>query len=296
MIEQKNMIMAVVISIVILLGWQYLYEAPRMAEQRALQEQRQKEEAAQNAQLGGSIPGSPVGAGAPQQQGAQSGTTGSGATGGPRLGVNMSSANKALIGGSATPTQSESREAALKASPRVPLHSDRLDGSISLVGGRIDDLILRDYRESLDKNSSEIVLLWPTDTQQPYYAEFGWLGKDVKLPKADTLWKTRGSRLSPKTPLLLTWDNGEGLTFERHYSLDENYMITLTQRVKNNTRKDVSLAPYGLISRTGTPDILGFYILHEGLIGVFDEVLKEVDYSDLVDDGAQRQKIGRAHV
>ena len=287
MIEQKNIILAVVISIVILLGWQYIYEGPRLAEQLALQAQQQKEEAARIEQSGGTVPGLPVGANVPQQQGAGPGSAAQVA--GPRLGVDMSTANKGLMGGFAKPTQSESREAALKASPRVPLHSERLDGSISLVGGRIDDLILRDYRETLDKNSSEIVLLWPTETQQPYYAEFGWLGKDVNLPKADTLWKTRGSRLSPKTPLLLTWDNDEGLVFERHYSLDENFMITLTQRVKNNTRKDVSLAPYGLISRTGTPDILGFYILHEGLIGVFDEVLKEVDYSDLRDEGVQRQ-------
>ncbi|MBT5811232.1 MAG: membrane protein insertase YidC, partial [Rhodospirillaceae bacterium] len=85
------------------------------------------------------------------------------------------------------------------------------------------------------------------------------------------------------------WDNGEGLTFEREYSLDDNFMITLTQRVKNNTSKDISLAPYGLLSRTGTPQLLGFYILHEGLLGVFDQTLKEVDYSDLRDDGAQRQ-------
>jgi YidC/Oxa1 family membrane protein insertase len=292
MIEQKNMIMAVVISIVILLGWQYLYEAPRIEAQRALQAQQKQEEAARMAQSGGSIPGSPVGATAPQQQGVNSGTSGSGTAEGPRLGVDMSAANQGLIGGLARPSAEESREAVLKASPRVPLRSDRLHGSISLVGGRIDDLVLRDYRETLDKSSSEIVLLWPTKSEKPYYAAFGWLGAGVKVPTANTLWKTRGSRLSPDTPLLMTWDNGEGLIFERHYSLDENYMITLTQRVKNNTRKDVSLAPYGLISRTGTPDILGFYILHEGLIGVLGEeqlVLKEVDYSDLRDDGPQKE-------
>jgi YidC/Oxa1 family membrane protein insertase len=285
MIEQKNIILAVVISIVILLGWQYIYEGPRLAEQRARLEQQQKEQAAQAQKSG-----SPVGAVMPQGAGTQgAGTGASGQSGQPRLGVDVSSASQGMAGGLQKPSLSETRAAALKASPRVPLHSDRLDGSVSLVGGRIDDLVLRGYHEELDKSSPEIVLLWPTKTEQPYYAEFGWLGKDAKLPTSDTLWKTRGSRLSPKTPLLLTWDNGEGLTFERHYSLDDNYMITLTQRVKNNTGKDISLAPYGLISRTGTPDILGFYILHEGLIGVFDETLKEVDYSDLRDEGPQRQ-------
>ena len=280
MIEQKNVILAVVISIVILLGWQYVYEGPRLAEQRARQEQQQKEQAAQNLKSG-----SPVGAVAPKTAGPLI----DGGAGQPRLGVDMSSANKDLMGGAVQPSPSESREAALKASPRVPIRSERLDGSISLLGGRIDDLLLRDYREELDRSSPEIVVLRPIKSERPYYAEFGWLGKDVKLPTADTLWKTRGSRLSPKTPLLLTWDNGAGMIFERQYSLDDNFMITLTQRVKNNTGKDVSLAPYGLLSRTGTPKLLGFYILHEGLLGVFDEVLKEVDYSDLRDDGAQRQ-------
>jgi YidC/Oxa1 family membrane protein insertase len=294
MIEQKNVILAVAISIVILLGWQYFYETPRLEEHQARLEQQRLEEAARNAKLGATLPGSAVGGATADGStivGAAPATGTTGATGStaPRLGVDMSSSSARQAMSLTKPTASQSRRKALKATPRIPLESDRLTGSISLVGGRIDDVVLHDYRESLDKDSPEIVLLWPTKTEQPYYAEFGWIGDGVTLPDAETVWTPRGSRLTPKTPLLLTWDNGAGLVFERRYSIDENYMVTLTQRVKNNTSKELSLAPYGLLSRTGTPDLLGFYILHEGLLGVFDETLKEVDYSDLRDDGAQRQ-------
>ncbi|MGY8961769.1 MAG: membrane protein insertase YidC, partial [Alphaproteobacteria bacterium] len=236
MIEQKNVILAVAVSIVILLGWQYFYETPRLEEQQARIELQQKEEAAQNAKLGVTLSGSPVGS-APADGsaivGAAPATGGSAGSSAPRLGVDMSASNPGHASGLTKPTASQSRQKALKETPRIPMESDRLTGSISLVGGRIDDVVLHDYREELDKDSPEIVLLWPTRTEQPYYAEFGWIGDGVTLPNAETVWTPRGSRLTPKTPLLLTWDNGAGLVFERRYSIDDNYMVTLTQRVKN---------------------------------------------------------------
>ncbi|MBL4720538.1 MAG: membrane protein insertase YidC [Alphaproteobacteria bacterium] len=295
MIEQKNVILAVAISIVILLGWQYFYETPRLEEQQARIALEQQAEAERNAKLGVVLPGSPtsasLGATAPATGAPAAGMPAVGASGssGPRLGVDMSVGNQKIIDGLTKPSSSESREAALKATPRIPLRSERLSGSISLVGGRIDDLVLTGYHEELDKSSPEIVLLRPTKSEKPYYAEFGWIGEGVKTPTAETLWTARGTRLTPKTPLLLTWENGDGVTFERRYGLDDNYMVTLTQRVKNSSGRDLSLAPYGLLSRTGTPDLLGFYILHEGMLGVFDETLTELDYSDLRDDGTQRQ-------
>jgi YidC/Oxa1 family membrane protein insertase len=149
--------------------------------------------------------------------------------------------------------------------------------------------VLSDYRETIDDSSPNIVLLSPTDTGDPYYAEFGWLGANVKSPDGLTKWQADRNSLTPDSPVTLTWDNGEGLRFERRYALDEDYMLEVIQRVRNSGPKDVTIAPYGLVSRTNTPDILNFYILHEGLLGVFDGTLKEVDYDDVVDARTIRQ-------
>ena len=269
MMEHKNLLVAVVLSAVILFGWQYFYEGPRLEKQQALIEQQRLEEEAQQKAAGGgpAVPGDST---APQQYAVGSPST--------SLGPNLGAA-----GLSAGATSSETREAAIAKSPRVKFQSDRIDGSISLVGGRVDDIVLLEYRETLDPDSDNIILLHPTQVERPYYAEFGWIGRDVKLPKGDTLWTANGTTLSPEKPVTLSWDNGEGLIFEQTFALDENYMFTLTQRVKNQTASNLTLTPYGLLSRTGTPDILGFYILHEGLIGVQNEVLEEVDYEDLLD-------------
>jgi YidC/Oxa1 family membrane protein insertase len=198
-----------------------------------------------------------------------------------------------LPGGSAVSTAGDgiSREKALEESPRVTITSPKLSGSLSLQGGRIDDLILKSYHETIEPDSPLITLLSPPDAPNPYYADFGWTATDrsVMVPGPDTLWETDGNTLSPGNPITLTWDNGEGLVFERLLELDPEYLFTVTQRVVNNSGQPVILSPYGLISRTGTPPVLGFYILHEGLIGVFDGTLKEVDYDDLQDIGVQAQ-------
>ena len=268
MIEQKNVMVAIVISIVILFGWQYFIEAPRMEKQQALVEQQRLDEEARQKAAGVS----PTATGRAAVPGAAAPVAGSG------IGPNMGAA-----GLSAGATLAKSRETALAKTPRVKIKSDRLDGSIALVGGRVDDLTLRGYREKLDPESANIVLFHPTQVERPYYAEFGWVGAEVKLPGADTLWDANATTLSPDRPVTLSWNNGEGFVFEKTFSLDEDYMVSLTQRVKNQTGASVTLTPYGLLSRTGTPEIAGFYILHEGLIGVFNETLKETDYEDVRD-------------
>ena len=268
MMENKNLLFAIVVSAAILFGWQYFYEGPRLEKQHALLEQQRLEEEARQKAAGGT-PAASGDSTAPQS------TFRAPSSG---LGPNLSAA-----GLSAGATASETREAALAKTPRVKIQSDRIDGSISLIGGRVDDIVLLDYRETLDPESSNIILLQPTQVAQPYYAEFGWIGRDVKLPKGETLWTANSAVLTPETPVTLSWDNGEGLIFELTYSLDDNYMISLTQRVKNRSGANHTLTPYGLLSRTGTPDILGFYILHEGLIGVQNEILEEVDYEDILD-------------
>lgn len=168
---------------------------------------------------------------------------------------------------------------------RVLITSPSVTGSIALQGGRIDDLILNGYNETLNPNSAKIRLLSPRGTENAYYAEYGWVGTNVKLPNKDTQWSTNKTVLDPSGPVTLSWDNGEGLTFKRVIELDKDFMFTITQQVINNSAQAVTLNPYGLVTRWGTPKGSGLYILHEGPLGVFDGTLKEVKYSDVVDDG-----------
>ncbi len=279
MSDQKNVFVAIVISIMILVGWNYFYEAPRQEQrqqaQQAQQEQlqQQQNQAAQVGQPGGldATAPSPDGASAPMipiGQDATPGSTGPGIT---------------------APDAAQNREAALSKTPRIRVDSPRVRGSISLQGARIDDIVLKDYRETLDPDSANIVVLQPTKSERPYYASFGWIGpKDVAVPSFDTVWQANGSVLTAESPVTLSWDNGAGLLFEQTFSIDENYMIQTVQRVRNSTGSPVTFKPYGLISRTGTPKIEGFFILHEGLIGVLDEILQEIDYDELRDNGPQQ--------
>jgi len=278
--DQKNLILAIVLSVGILLLYQTLIEGPRRERQAAEQAQQAKV-----AQQQGQVPTpGPKGAKPAPSKGAPAAPAAPAA--GPQLGVDTSE-----VVGAAGDTPAQRREAALKLSPRLAIRSPRLEGSIALKGARFDDLRLMNYRETIEKGSPKVELLQPGGTEQPYYAEFGWIGdKSIRTPNAGTVWTADGNRLEPGKPVTLRWDNGEGLIFERRIELDENYMFTVTQRVRNTGDAPVQLAPYGLISRTGKPKILGFYILHEGLLGVLDGSLKEVDYDDLVEEGAKRFK------
>ncbi|GGE90404.1 membrane protein insertase YidC [Stappia taiwanensis] len=257
MADNRNTILAIVLSLIVLLGWQFFIAQPQIERQRE----------------------------AAEQQAALQGTTGESAV--PQPGSSAPAA-----GGAAAPSaggtagQAVNREAALTAAPRVKIETPRVSGSINLTGGRIDDLRLKDYRETVDPDSPTIVLFSPKGSPAPYYADFGFAadpGTDVALPDAATVWQApEGAVLTPDTPLVLSWDNGAGLTFKRTISIDENYMFKIEQGVINGTDADLQLYPYGLIARTGIPQTAGFYILHEGLIGVFgDKGLSEIDYDDL---------------
>ena len=192
-------------------------------------------------------------------------------------------------GGSPAFPTAASRTDKLQQSPRVAIATDRLSGSLSLRGGRIDDLVMRDYRVSVDKGSSNVVLFSPSGTQNGYYAQFGWVAgaEGVPVPGDDTVWTASAETLGVDQPVVLTWDNGQGLRFSRTIALDRNYMFTITDRVEASEGAAATLFPYGLIGRDGTPETSGFFILHEGPIGVFNETLTEVDYDDLKDDGPE---------
>jgi len=171
---------------------------------------------------------------------------------------------------------------------RVTISTPKLKGSIRLKGARFDDLILTAYKDSLEADAQDVVLLAPQHSDDPYYVEYGWVSTtepSSALPTANSVWKADRTSLTPQTPVTLTWDNGKGLVFARTFSIDENYMLQVDQSVTNNADRDVNVQPYGLIKRTGTPEISGFFILHEGPIGVFADGLEEIDYEDLRDDG-----------
>jgi YidC/Oxa1 family membrane protein insertase len=199
----------------------------------------------------------------------------------------------------AAPAQVPSRETVVAASPRVTVETPQLKGSISLRGGRIDDLALTKYRETVDPHSPAIVLLAPSGSPHPFYAEFGWVGAagtTAKVPGPDTMWRQQGSgTLGVGRPITLTYDNGEGLEFRRTIAVDDKFLFTVEDQVSNKTDAPASLYPYALISRHGTPLTLGYYILHEGLIGVLgDQGLQELTYSDIEKKKAVTFKVTNA--
>ncbi len=176
--------------------------------------------------------------------------------------------------------------------PRADIVTPRLQGSVSLQGGRIDDLSLKDYRESLEPGADIVHLLNPSGTENAYYALYGWVpGGNLDfedVPGADTDWQVvDGDTLAPGAPLTLQWSNGEGLTFQRQIAVDDDYLFTVTQSVTNTTGSTVRMAPYGAIARHGVPDDLkGFFILHEGAVRMSDGELSETSYDGMTDLGA----------
>ncbi|MCZ4352539.1 membrane protein insertase YidC [Roseovarius aestuarii] len=178
--------------------------------------------------------------------------------------------------------------------PRIAIDTPSLKGSISLQGGRIDDLSLKNYRETLEPDAEIVKLLSPVGSDAPYYALFGWApGTGVTadaVPGANTLWQGDESAvLTPDSPVTLTWDNGAGLTFTRQISVDEDFMFTVTQSAANTGADTVNLAPYGILARHGLPaDLKNFFILHEGGIRMVDGELTETDYDDFDVAGAHK--------
>ncbi len=263
--NQKNLLIAIVLSIVVLLGWQMFYATPKM-----------KEQARQTPQQTTTTP---------------SATPAPGVT--PAPGTAETPSGVVAPGTAPAPSGlAPTREAALAASPRVAIDTPSVRGSIALKGGRIDDLVLKRYRETVNPDSPNVILLSPAEGANAYFAEYGWVappGSAARLPDRETLWRAEGGgTLTPQTPVTLVWDNGQGLTFRRTISIDENYMFKVKQAVENKSAGDVTLFPYARLRREGTPHVQGFYILHEGLIGVLGEAgFTEITYAKALDDGSK---------
>lgn len=178
------------------------------------------------------------------------------------------------------------REEALKAQPhRLAIDSGSVKGSINLEGAIFDDLTLIKYHETVDPNSQKIILLSPQNTPQAYFARFGWTAPQGVVPNEKTLWNTNGLTLTPQTPVTLQWDNGQGLLFQQIISIDEHYMFTVVQKVTNQGTAAATLTPQGMLTRHGQPPSSGFFILHEGPVGVFDGKLHDPSYEDIAKTG-----------
>jgi YidC/Oxa1 family membrane protein insertase len=208
------------------------------------------------------------------------------------------SGDEVATSGAATNTVAEP----IADAPRITIETDRLKGSISLLGGRIDELALKDYLVSLDEGSPIVDLLAPVGQSNPYYALYGWApGAGLsfeEVPGPNTIWNADGSRaLSVDSPVTLTWDNGSGLQFTRTIAVDKDFMFSVTQSVENTGAGTVSLAPYGILARHGEPqDLKNFFILHEGLVAMADGELSEIDYSDMPDFDINPNEGARAEV
>jgi YidC/Oxa1 family membrane protein insertase len=212
-------------------------------------------------------------------------------------------ATPSAVAEATTANAAETREAALAEAPRVPIKTPRLEGTISLLGGRIDDLSLPDFHITRDKTSPIVTMMSPVGSDSAYYALYGWAPgaglTQADVPNANTLWTLQtGKTLTPQTPITLAWTNGKGLNFTRTISVDSEFMFTVTQSVENLTDAEVSAAPYGILARHGTPkNLKKFFILHEGVISMADGKLAEIDYDDMPDfpvderEGAPAERI-----
>lgn len=181
---------------------------------------------------------------------------------------------------------------AVRQDSRIHIKNASLTGSIRVKGARFDNLLLEKYKQTLEIDSPDVELFAPAKTAAPYYAEFGWLSSDssLRMPDHSTVWTVRGGELTPETPVVLEWNNGQGLKFIRKISLDADYMFNIQQDVENDTGRTVTLYPYGLINRKTENANPSASVVHEGLIGVVDNNLKEIKYKDLIDEKAKEFK------
>jgi YidC/Oxa1 family membrane protein insertase len=244
--DSRNLILAIVLSLAVLIGWNYFYGASQL----------QKDHQAQS-QANVPAPG----------------------------GASSASGAAAQLAAAPAAAQVLTRADALASSKRVTIDTRNLGGSIDLTGGLLDDLTLKAYRETIDPNSPTITLFSPQGGPDPYWAESGYVpdaGAKAKTPVRDTVWTSDAQTLTADKPVTLTYDNGAGLIFHRIFAVDDRYMFTITNSVENKSGEPIVLHPYSLILRRGKPNVAGYTVLHEGYVGgVGDNSIQEVTYAKI---------------
>ncbi|MBV9244982.1 MAG: membrane protein insertase YidC [Methylobacteriaceae bacterium] len=254
--ENQNLFLAIGLSILVIVGWNYFYGVPQV--------QKAREQATQS--QGPSAPSPQTSAPATSAPSGQAGLTVPGAP-------------------TVAPEVAKTRQEALAATPRVIIDTPKLKGSINLKGARIDDVELKAYRETTDPNSPNIVVFSPSGSPEPYYAEAGFIqsaAPGLAVPPQDALWSADGDKLTAEKPLTLSFDNGAGLLFKRTISVDDQYMFTIADSVENKGSTPASLSPFALIARHYRPKTSGYAVFYEGLLGVIgDSRLQEVTYDGI---------------
>ncbi len=189
----------------------------------------------------------------------------------------------------------ENKNAVLAGDSRLPIENDVLSGSIRLKGARFDDLLLTKYRQTIEDDSSYVELLKPAKTQNYFFGEYGWLtgNKNIVVPDSNTVWTVVGNqRLTTDNPVRLEWHNGQGLKFINEISLDEHYLFTVKQTVENNSGAEVTLLPYGLLSKNLDKDSIARSVVHEGFTGVLDNKLQEIKFASIDEKGKTFETTG----
>ncbi|MGR3320867.1 MAG: membrane protein insertase YidC [Pseudooceanicola sp.] len=251
--QNKNLLLATVLSFVVIVIWFVLFPPPETV----------------------------TDPNAPTETATTEGTSEAGGDAGSSMLPTTGATSTGATAGGTEATQDET--------PRLAFDTPRMNGSISLRGGRLDELLLKDYMTSLDRDATEVQVLRPVGTADPYYALFGWAAGNGATPEdvpgPDTVWSApEGATLTPDTPVTLEWQSPSGLIFRREIAVDRDFLFTVTQSVENTTGNSVTLRPYGLIRRHGEPENLkNFFVLHEGMIRMSDGELQEEDYDALAD-------------
>jgi YidC/Oxa1 family membrane protein insertase len=251
--DTRNIILAIVLSVVVLIGWNYFFGSPQLQKDRLAQTHQTSQPSQTSPRAGSATPTPGVAANAPLGSGSEKATT-------------------------------ETRAQALAATSRVAIDTPSLGGSIDLTGGLIDDVVLKGYRETIDPHSPHIVLFSPQGGPEPYWAETGFVtdAQGVKTPNRQTVWSADATTLTAEKPVTLTWDNGDGLVFKRQIAVDDKFMFTIKDSVENHGGGAVSLRPYALILRRGEPKVSNYSVLHEGYVGVIgDSSVQEITYSKI---------------
>ena len=183
------------------------------------------------------------------------------------------------------PDKKITRQDAIKQSDRINISNEKIFGTISLNGALIDDVTLKNYKETLNEDSKQVVILNPKKSENGYFLETGWAtSENIKVPNHNSKWSVIGNNtLAPKQPVTIQWDNNEGLIFKKKLTIDDKYLIIVEDSVQNLSQKNINLFHYSQITRNKKPDVQNFYILHEGLIGVVGEELKELSYEDIIE-------------
>jgi len=259
--NNSNIMLATILSVVVLIGWTWFFEMPRIEAQEA--QKKQLQTISQNAILAKDNV-------LPIRTKSQKAAS-------------LSADNKDKL----LPQAGLDRDKIIEQSQnlRIKIDNDRLSGSINLVGAKFDDLLLKKYFKTIEKKDN-VTLFSPSKSKERYFSDFGWVSSDsrIELPKPNTIWYANKSKLTVEEPVELTWINSDNVEFVIQISLDEKYFFDVKQSVRNKSGQDISIAPYGRVNRVKNELGSAVYILHEGPIGVFNDILEEASYSSLKKD------------